>query len=60
MSEIDSQLTETDRPNSQISIKSSQVNGAVLQFKKDEYIIYKKINIKRPYVLVLSHFRLVK
>jgi hypothetical protein len=38
MSEIDSQLTETeDRPNSQIPIKSSQVNGAVLQFKKDEY-----------------------
>jgi hypothetical protein len=47
MSEIDSHLTETDRPNAQISRKSSQVNGAVLQFKKDEYNIYKKNSISK-------------
>jgi hypothetical protein len=60
MSEIDSHLTETDRPNSQISIKSSQVNGAVLQFKKDEYHIYKKNSISKGISLSLESFQPIK
>jgi hypothetical protein len=60
MSEIDSHLTETDRPNSQISIKSSQVNGAVLQFKKDYTISIRKIRYQKAIRLSLESFQPIK